>query len=196
MVRYAHDKFDHALCRGELLPPAPLLPTLTPGPPRAKVASYPTLEQARKAVEVLSEEGVPRRHVFVVDEAKRLAPAFTYGRAAGQGAAAGAWVGLALGFLSGVVKLGAWQMSTLGEPALGSRPPLLAAALFCALAGALVGSLLGTLTHAVTDAASEGRASEDAPPAHYDVLVDAEHAEGARTLLWLVGPLASPVEPK
>jgi hypothetical protein len=180
MVRFAHDKFDQAILRDELVP------TLAPAP-RAKVASYPTLEQARKAVDVLSEEGLSRRHVCVVDEARRPAASFTYGRATAQGAAAGAWVGLAIGFLSGVVRLGSFQLYELGEPALG-REPFLAVALFCALAGTLVGALLGALTHAVTAATSDDEPSEVASPAHYDVLVDAEHAEGARTLLWLVGP--------
>ncbi|HEU4404703.1 MAG TPA: general stress protein [Polyangiaceae bacterium] len=186
MVRFAHDKFDHALCSGEFSRSAPVVPTLTPTP-QAKVASYPTLEQARKAVEVLFEEGLPRRHVYVVDDARRPAAAFTYGRAAVQGAAAGAWVGLALGFLSGVVKLGTWHMYALGEPSLGGRAPFLVAALFCALAGSLVGALLGAFTHAITDA-SEGEAGEGGTGGQYDVLVDAEHAEGARTLLWLEGP--------
>lgn len=187
MARYARDKFDLALLRGDLAPWAPPVLTLVS---RAKVASYPTLEQARKAVDVLSEEGLPTRHVCVVDEAS-AAPAstpYTYGRAAAQGAAAGAWVGLALGFLSGVVEIGSWHARALGEPSSLGTTPFLAIAVCCALAGALLGALLGSLTHAVAGAASDSEADRTLPPAQYDVLVDAEHAEGARTVLWLVGP--------
>lgn len=199
MVRFAPDKFDLALLRGELSPPAPVLPVLAPerepsapgalAPvPRAKVASYPTLEQAREAVTILSAEGLPSRHVSVVDEITLRPPVlFTYARAAAQGAAAGAWVGLALGFLSGVVKIGSWHAQALGQPTVGSTP-FLWLALLSALAGALFGSLLGSLLHALTGAASDANPSASTPSSQYEVLVDAEHAEGARNLLWLAGP--------
>lgn len=199
MVRFAPDKFDLALIRGELAPPAPVLPVLAPvresnapgalaPATRAKVASYPTLEQAREAVTMLSAEGLPSRHVSVVDEGVRQPPAlFTYARAAAQGAAAGAWVGLALGFLSGVVKIGSWHAQALGQATVGSTP-FLWLALLSALAGALAGALLGSLLHALADANSDAEPANSPRPSQFDVLVDAEHAEGARNLLWLGGP--------
>jgi heat induced stress protein YflT len=174
-------------CHDQSAPPA-LTETTAPSA-RAKVASYPTLEQAHQAVDVLSKEGLPTRHVSVVDEARQAAPALTYKRAASHGAAAGAWVGLALGFLSGVVKIGAWHTHALALGEGAAHPtPFLSLALLCALVGALIGAALGALTHAIAGAASESEAGDAAPPAQYDVLVDAEHAEGARTLLWLAGP--------
>ncbi len=181
MTHFAHDKFDLALLRGELSPPARLPPVLEPVL-RAKVASYSTLEQAREAVTVLAEEGVPTRHIRVDGGRHGPTAPFTYRRAVAHGAAAGAWVGLALGFVSGVVKIGAWHEIALGEPALGTTP-FFPFALLCALAGALIGSLLGALTHALAGAASGEAEPGAGARAQYDVLVDDRHAEGARSLL-------------
>lgn len=198
MVRFAPDKFDLALLRGELATSATALPVLTPAreanardasPPakRAKVASYPTLEEARQAVKMLSAKGLPSRHVSVIDEGKRRPSlAAAYARAAAHGGAAGAWVGLALGFLSGVVQIGSWHARALGQPTVGSTP-FLWLALLSALVGAFCGSLLGSLTHALARAAAD-EAADGSPRSQYNVLVDAEHAEGARNLLWLAGP--------
>jgi hypothetical protein len=188
MLRLAPAKFDLALLRG-----AGSLPVLAPRQPevapRAKVASYPTLEQAHQALDVLSEEGLSTRHVCVVGEPDSTTKTYTYGRAAAQGAAAGAWVGLALGFLSGLVELSSWHERAF-ESASGGSTPYLTLALISAVVGALLGMLVGAVTHALADvaSASSSDAARTSVPPHYDVLVDAEHAEGARNLLWLVGP--------
>lgn len=136
---------------------------------RPVVGSYDTYEQAREAVAFLAGNDVAAHRVGIVGENLRLKDnvlgRMTAPRAAGVGAALGAWFGLP-----------------------SSLPVLLAAGPWAALlAGVVFGALLGAVFGLTAYWTARGRgdlpAGRSLVAARYDVVADVAVADDARNLL-------------
>ena len=81
-------------------------PTLPTPPQGDLIGRYATYEEAQRAVDFLSDEQFPVQNVTIVGTdlkmVERVTGRLTYARAAGAGAASGAWFGLFVGVLMSV----------------------------------------------------------------------------------------------
>jgi hypothetical protein len=149
---------------------APLGPITTN---REPVGSYPSYEEAQKVVDYLSDHGFPVRGTLIVGvglrSVEQVVARMTYLRAAGWGAAGGAWFGLLIGLFLAIFTTTALSMVLL--------------VLWGLLWGAVAGAIFGLVSHAMLggkrDFVSESALVAD----RYEVLVESEHAAQARELL-------------
>ncbi|PPK98791.1 hypothetical protein CLV92_101492 [Kineococcus xinjiangensis] len=132
----------------------PTLPTPPQGDP---IGRYSTYEEAQRAVDFLSDEQFPVQNVTIVGTnlqmVERVTGRLTYARAAGAGAASGAWFGLFVGLL----------LSFFGD---GGVPSLLSA-LFI---GAGFGMFFGVISFALTGGRRDFTSASQIVAGEYTVL--------------------------
>jgi len=140
------------------------------------VASYPTYEQAQRAVDHLSDTGFPVEHSAIVGRDLRLVEQvvgrLTKTRATLMGAASGAWFGLYVGLLVTLFVIGPeWVVVSLTAVAIG------------AASGAIFGFVAQWATHGQRDFASASAVVAD----RYDVTVTEAYSQRAAQLLSSLG---------
>lgn len=124
----------------------------------ADVADY---AQAQSLVDRLSDSGFPVEHVRIVGtgitSVEQVTGRLTKGRAAGLGAAAGAWWGLLIGLLFSFFVLGPWLVMLLTAVVLG----------------AIGGALVGFVSHWATGGRRDFSSVRGMQAARYEVQVAA-----------------------
>ena len=153
--------------------PARGIASLAPG---QVVASYPTYQQAQRAVDHLSDSGFPVEHSAIVGRDLRLVEQvvgrLTKIRATLMGAASGAWFGLFVGLLVTVFVIGPeWIAVTITAIVIG------------AAWGAIFGFVAHWATHGQRDFASASAVVAD----RYDVTETDAYSERAAQLLSSLG---------
>ncbi|MBA3522988.1 MAG: hypothetical protein H0T85_00205 [Geodermatophilaceae bacterium] len=140
---------------------------------RELVGSYTDYDGAQRAVDFLSDEKFPVQRSAIIGSDLRIVELVVgrldVGRAALAGAASGAWFGLLVGLF-----LGLFATETSGYVSL-----LLWGLVF----GALAGAAFGAAGHAATRGRRDFVSRRQISAARYDVVVDSEFANQARTLL-------------
>jgi hypothetical protein len=136
------------------------------------VAGYDSYEEAQAAVDRLSDEHFPVDTIDIVGTDLRLVEhvtgRMTRARAAGAGAASGAWFGLFIGVLVGFFTAGpAWLGLIVGG----------------VLIGAAFGAVFGFAGHAATRGRRDFSSTSRLTARRYDVIARGGHAEEARTVL-------------
>jgi hypothetical protein len=142
---------------------------------RRLVASFPTYDQAQRAVDYLADEKFPVERVAIVGEGLRLVEQVTgrrtWGKAILDGLLGGGFIGLLLGWLFG------WF--SLVNP--------LVSAMSLALWGLVLGAVIGALVSVISYAATAGRRDFTSvgtmQAAQYNILIDADVADAAQRLL-------------
>ncbi|MET0590909.1 MAG: general stress protein [Naasia sp.] len=149
-----------------------MIATTAPVSYRETLASYPDYESAQSTVDRLSDSGFPVERTAIVGHGvsivEQIEGRMTKGRAAGLGAASGAWFGLFLGLLFGIFAPGlGWLAILVTSLALG----------------ALWGAVFGFFGHLATGGRRDFSSSRSLQADRYDVLVDAALLEQARHAL-------------
>ncbi|HEX4818060.1 MAG TPA: general stress protein [Nonomuraea sp.] len=138
---------------------------------RPVVGTYPTAEQARKAIGFLAEKGFPVERSGIVGSGLRLVETVlgraTALRSAGAGAGMGVWFGLLAGLLIPLFT---------GGPAAA---PLLGGMVY----GTLFGAAFGLVSYLTTRGANGVVTRRDVIADRYDIVADAAVADDARNLL-------------
>ena len=140
------------------------------------VASYPTYEQAQRAVDHLSDSGFPVEQSAIVGRDLRLVEQvvgrLTKSRATLMGAASGAWFGLFVGLLVTLFVVGPeWIVVTATAAVVG------------AVWGAIFGFVAQWATHGQRDFASASAVIAD----RYDVTVTGAYSQRATQLISALG---------
>jgi len=142
---------------------------------RRAIASYPTYQEAERAVDHLSDQGFPVERVAIVGQDVRLVEQVTGrmgpGGAALRGAANGALPGALIGWIFGLLN---WL-----DPVVSG----LLLALYGLVFGALVGALFGLLVHAAQGGRRDFASVSFMQPSRYDVVADDAVADEAVRLL-------------
>ena len=150
-------------------------PVTTASPIRRQVASFPTYEQAQRAVDYLADEKFPVERVAIVGEGLRLVEQVTgrrtWGKAILEGLLGGGLVGLLLGWLFG------WF--SLVNPLVSA----VSLALWGLVLGAVIGAIVSVLGYAATGGRRDFTSVGGLQAAQYNVLVDADVADEAQRLL-------------
>lgn len=140
---------------------------------REPIGSYGCYEEAQQVVDYLSDHGFPIRGTMIVGTGlhslERVVARMTHLRAAGWGAAGGAWFGLLIGLFLAI-------FSTTAASAL----PLV---LWGLLWGAVAGAIFGLISHAMLRGQRDFVSESALVAAKYEVLVESEHAAKAHELL-------------
>ena len=150
-------------------------------PRRVVVASYDSYAEAQRAVDRLSDERFPVERIAIVAEDLRLVEQVTgrmgYGRAALQGVALGALIGLIFGFFLGLFSLFNPVVSAFY---LG---------IVWLIYGAIIGFIVGLMAHVLSGGRRDFSSVEGIQAARYNVMADEEVADEASQLLaWLQPP--------
>jgi len=136
------------------------------------VGTYSNYGDAQRAVDRLSDARFPVEHVQIVGRdltmVEDVTGRMTKAREAATGAASGAWFGLFIGLLVGLFTTG---------------PEWLGLVLGGLLIGAFRGAVFGFVAHWATRGMRDFTSLRGLAAASYDVPVDEEHADRARSLL-------------
>ncbi|MGW3724403.1 general stress protein [Streptomyces sp. NPDC000851] len=142
---------------------------------RRTIASYPTYQEAERAVDHLSDQGFPVERVAIIGQDVRLVEQVTgrlgYGGAALHGAASGALPGVLIGWIFGLLN---WVNPVLSGLLL---------ALYGLIFGAIVGALFGLVLHAAQGGRRDFASIRSMQPSRYDVMADEDVADEAVRLL-------------
>jgi hypothetical protein len=140
------------------------------------VASYPTYEQAQRAVDHLSDSGFPVEQSAIVGRdlrlVERVVGRLTKTRAALMGGASGAWFGLFVGTLITFFDTG---------------PEWVAVTLTATVIGALSGAIFGFVAHWATFGQRDFASASAVVAGQYDVTVTDAHFQRAAQLLSSMG---------
>jgi uncharacterized membrane protein len=146
---------------------------------RVPVASYPTYQEAEKAVDFLSDHGFPVQGTLIVGvglrSVEQVVSRMTYLRAAGMGAASGAWFGALIGLFLGIF----------------SPRMTLAVVLWGLIWGAIAGAVYGLIAHSVHGGRRDFVSESGLVADKYEVLVESENVAQAQTLLGQIGKTRS-----
>lgn len=143
-----------------------------PTPPKGwPVGSYPTYAEAQRAVDFLSEQEFPVQQVTIVGvdlmQVERVTGRLTWAKVLGGGVLSGAWLGLFIGLVLGLISPGNFSMALP--------------------TGLIAGVFFGLITSAVPYAMAHGTrdfsSTMQLVAGRYDVLCDPQNAEKARDLL-------------
>ncbi|MDX3100316.1 general stress protein [Nonomuraea angiospora] len=152
------------------------MPVASSGPAttnREPIGSYRSYEEAQKVVDYLADHGFPVQGTLIVGaglrSVERVLARMTSLRAAGWGAAAGAWFGLLIGLFLLIFSI----------TAAAALPLVLWGLVWGAVAGAIFGLVSHALQGGRRDFVSESTLVAD----KYEVLVDSEHVARAHELL-------------
>src|ERR1700753_3694867 len=141
-----------------------------PTPPKGwPVGSYPTYAEAQRAVDYLSEQAFPVQQVTIVGvdlmQVERVTGRLTWPKVLGGGVLSGAWLGLFIGLVRGMVTNQGGALVT----------------------GLVAGIFFGLITSAIPYAMARGTrdfsSTMQLVAGRYDVLCDPQNAEKARDLL-------------
>ncbi len=140
------------------------------------VASYPTYEQAQRAVDHLSDSGFPVEQAAIVGRDLRLVEQvvgrLTKTRATLMGAGSGAWFGLFVGLLVTLFVVG---------------PEWIAVTITAAVIGAVWGAIFGFVAHWATHGQRDFASTSAVVADRYDVTVTEAHSQRATQLLSSLG---------
>jgi hypothetical protein len=135
------------------------------------VATYLDYGSAQRAVDHLSDRRFPVERTAIVGTGLRtveqVTGRMTVLRAALTGIAAGAWFGLLIGLLFGIFAVSDWWRVVLAG----------------VLIGAAFGAVFGATAQALTGGRRDFSSLRSLQAERYAVMVDAEYADQARTLL-------------
>src|SRR6201996_6596576 len=142
------------------------------------VARFDDYETAQRAVERLSDDGLPVENLDIVGSGLRLVERvtgrLTRARAAGAGALSGLWTGLLFGVLIGLFTSG---HSFLAVAATG------------AALGVLWGAAFGYVAHASTKGRRDFSSVRQLVATHYDLIARGGTVDRARSMLGDAGLL-------
>ncbi len=136
------------------------------------IATYGRYPEAQRAVDYLSDQRFPVEHAMIVGMDLRMVEKvlgrLTYLRAAGMGAATGAWFGLLIGLFFAIFTPGRfpWSLVLLGL-----------------IWGLIAGAIFGLIAHAFTGGKRDFLSSSSIVANRYELLVTTPQAAEARRLL-------------
>ena len=147
--------------------------------PRGQVVgTYDTYVEAQRAVDFLSDEQFPVRHVSIVGSDLKMVEnvlgRLTRGRAAMAGAASGAWFGLFVGVL----------LSLFASKNTNGFGLVIAALLY----GAVFGAIFGFVGHALSGGKRDFTSRSKIVASSYDVHCTWSEADKAREVLGRMSP--------
>lgn len=152
---------------------------------RPVLASYDDYAGAQKAVDTLSDNGFPVQNTAIVGVDVRIVESvlgrLSWGRAALNGLATGAWFGMLIGLFVGLFSSGSnsiWPLVGLGL-----------------LYGAAFGIVYGLISYAFTGGKRDFVSRQQLIAARYDVLCDQSVIGEARKVLGLGTTWPPPLEP-
>lgn len=142
------------------------------GVQQSELGAYTSYEDAQRAVDYLSDQGFPVKHVRIIGHGittvETVLGRVTTGRAALMGAASGAWLGLLVGLLIGIFTPGVLWLTLI-----------LVALLF----GALWGAVFGFVGHWATRGKRDFSSVRSLAADRYVVMVDTDQHAAAERLL-------------
>lgn len=142
---------------------------------RRTAASYPTYAEAQQAVDYLADQNFPVEHIAIVAEGIRLVEQVTgrlgYGRAALNGAGAGALTGALIGFIFGVFN---WVSPLLSALTLAVNGLVI---------GGIIGALFGLFSYGMTGGRRDFSSIRGMQAERYNVMADDEGFSEAYRLL-------------
>src|ERR1700719_848776 len=146
------------------------VPSLPPPPKGWPIGSYPTYAEAQRAVDYLSDQQFPVQQVTIVGvdlmQVERVTGRLTWPKVLGGGVITGAWLGIFIGLVLGLITANTWG---------------------ALLTGVIAGVFFGLITSAVPYAMARGTrdfsSTMQLVAGRYDVLCDPQNAEKARDLL-------------
>ncbi len=152
---------------------------------RPVLASYDDYAGAQKAVDTLSDNGFPVQNTAIVGVDVRIVESvlgrLSWGRAALNGLATGAWFGMLIGLFVGLFSSGSnsiWPLVGLGL-----------------LYGAAFGIVYGLISYAFTGGKRDFVSRQQLLAQRYDVLCEQTVIGEARKILGLGGTWPPPLEP-
>jgi hypothetical protein len=145
-------------------------PTL-PTPPKGwPIGSYPTYAEAQRAVDYLSDQQFPVQQVTIVGvelmQVERVTGRLTWPKVLGGGVATGAWLGIFIGLVLGLITNNPWGALLTGV-----------------IAGIFFGLITSAVPYAMTRGTRDFSSTMQLVAGRYDVLCDPQNAEKARDLL-------------
>lgn len=142
-----------------------------PTPPKGwPVGSYPTYAEAQKAVDYLSDNQFPVQQVTIVGvdlmQVERVTGRLTWGKVLGGGILSGAWLGVFIGLVLGLLTGNPGQALITGV-----------------VAGIVFGLITSSIPYAMTKGTRDFSSTMQLVAGRYDVLCDPQNAERARDML-------------
>ena len=149
----------------------PRRPLGLPTPPKGwPVASYPTYAEAQKAVDHLSDSQFPVQQVTIVGvdlmQVERVTGRLSWPKVLGGGVLTGAWLGVFIGLVLGLLTGNAGQALLTGV-----------------IAGGVFGIITSSIPYAMTKGTRDFSSTMQLVAGRYDVLCDPQSAERARDML-------------
>ncbi|EKF22776.1 putative transmembrane protein [Mycolicibacterium hassiacum DSM 44199] len=147
----------------------PALPTPPKGWP---IGSYPTYEEAQRAVDYLADQQFPVERVTIVGvdlmQVERVTGRLTWPKVLGGGVLSGAWLGLFVGLILALLTM---------------TPDPWAALLTGLVAGVFFGLITSAVPYAMARGTRDFSSTMQLVAGRYDVLCDPQNAERGRDLL-------------
>ena len=157
------------------------VPPVTPAGPRRTIASFDSYAGAQHAVDSLSDQGFPVERLAIVGSdlrlVERVTGRLTYGRAALDGVASGAFTGALFGLILGLFVV--------------DDTDALMLFLYGVVIGAALGAAFGLVAYALTAGARDFTSASGMEAGRYDVVADEEVADEARRRLADLGVAGS-----
>ncbi len=142
-----------------------------PTPPKGwPVGSYPTYAEAQKAVDYLSDNQFPVQQVTIVGvdlmQVERVIGRLTWPKVLGGGVLTGAWLGVFIGLVLGLLTGNTGQALVTGV-----------------IAGIFFGLVTSAIPYAMSKGTRDFSSTMQLVAGRYDVLCDPQNAEQARDML-------------
>lgn len=142
-----------------------------PTPPKGwPVGSYPTYAEAQKAVDYLSDNEFPVQQVTIVGvdlmQVERVTGRLSWPKVLGGGIITGAWLGVFIGLVLGLLTNNPAQALLTGV-----------------IAGVVFGLITSSIPYAMTKGTRDFSSTMQLVAGRYDVLCDPQNAERARDML-------------
>src|ERR1700739_2419199 len=142
-----------------------------PTPPKGwPIGSYPTYAEAQHAVDFLSDQQFPVQQVTIVGvdlmQVERVTGRLTWPKVLGGGVITGAWLGIFIGLVLGLI-----TTNTVGALLTG------------VIAGVFFGLISSAVPYAMARGTRDFSSTMQLVAGRYDVLCDPQNAEKARDLL-------------
>jgi hypothetical protein len=148
-----------------------------PTPPSTTIAEFDTYEEAQELVDRLSDAKFAVEHVRIIGtgltSVEQVLGRMTYGRAALTGALGGAWFGLFVGALFGLILANSWTW-----------------VIWAVLMGAAFGMIAAVVQHAFTGGKRDFTSVQALRADRYGVQVTNEHAAEAVRVMGQAAPRA------
>ena len=146
-------------------------PLSLPTPPKGwPVGSYPTYAEAQKAVDLLSDNQFPVQQVTIVGvdlmQVERVTGRLAWGKVLAGGVLTGAWLGVFIGLVLGLLTGNPGQALVTGV-----------------IAGVGFGLITSSIPYAMSKSTRDFSSTMQLVAGRYDVLCDPQNAERARDML-------------